>query len=112
MPIPTPASLLTAMTGAPTLALSGRRARMEPVAFVFGLSGENFRKFAQLQRLTQRNKRLKSNWPAFLIQIQQPRVYPYSEMSRRLDLAGFPAAYSTTAAKGLLQNPPIVTDCL
>jgi hypothetical protein len=53
MPIPTPAFLLTAMTGAPTLALSGRRAHMEPVGFVFGRSGENFRKFAQLQPLPQ-----------------------------------------------------------
>jgi hypothetical protein len=47
MPISTPALLLAAMTGAPTVAPSGRQARNRPVGIVFGCPEENFSDFAQ-----------------------------------------------------------------
>jgi hypothetical protein len=78
MPIPTPALLPAATTGAPTLALSGRRARNEPVGLVIGHLPEIFSTTTKKSGVAHHFKLKTSIWERFTCFFTMGRVFPDS----------------------------------
>ena len=72
---------------------SGRRARYEPVGFVFGSSQKNFRRFRSGTAITRCFCPQKTIKRVFARHIFDSRVYPYKDSMSRLDLAVFQAVY-------------------